>query len=103
MSDKPVSGTPSRDSNGLRRARSWQVSWFFLSVGEPGPEHRQPMSRETATRAAMAGSRPCGGPMASVKQIQVTFDCAEPCRWTPRSTSPDRAEVLVGYGWTRHR
>jgi hypothetical protein len=33
------------------------------------------MSRETATRAAMAGSRLYGGPMASVKQIQVTFDC----------------------------
>jgi len=38
------------------------------------------MSRETATRAAMAGSRLYGGPMASVKQIQVTFDCAEPER-----------------------
>ena len=38
------------------------------------------MSRETATRAAKAGSRLYGGPMASVKQIQVTFDCAEPER-----------------------
>src|SRR6266545_598638 len=38
------------------------------------------MSRETATRAAMAGSRLYGGPMASVKQLQVTFDCAEPER-----------------------
>jgi len=38
------------------------------------------MSRQTATRAAMAGSRLYGGPMASVKQIQVTFDCAEPER-----------------------
>jgi Glyoxalase-like domain len=38
------------------------------------------MSRETATRAAMAGSRLYRGPMASVKQIQVTFDCAEPER-----------------------
>ena len=38
------------------------------------------MSRETATRAAMAGSRLYGGPMASVKQFQVTFDCAEPER-----------------------
>ena len=28
----------------------------------------------------MAGSRLYGGPMASVKQIQVTFDCAEPER-----------------------
>jgi hypothetical protein len=38
------------------------------------------MSRETATRAAMAGSRVYGGAMASVKQFQVTFDCAEPER-----------------------
>ena len=28
----------------------------------------------------MAGSRVYGGPMASVKQFQVTFDCAEPER-----------------------
>ena len=28
----------------------------------------------------MAGSRLYGGPMASVKQFQVTFDCAEPER-----------------------
>jgi Glyoxalase-like domain len=40
----------------------------------------QPRSRETATRAVVAGSRPYGGPMASVKQFQVTFDCAEPER-----------------------
>ena len=33
-----------------------------------------------ATCAAMAGSCLYGGPMASVKQIQVTFDCAEPER-----------------------
>ena len=26
----------------------------------------------------MAGARLYGGPMASVKQFQVTFDCAEP-------------------------
>jgi catechol 2,3-dioxygenase-like lactoylglutathione lyase family enzyme len=38
------------------------------------------MSRETATRAAMAGSCLYGEPMASVKQIQVTFDCADPER-----------------------
>jgi hypothetical protein len=36
--------------------------------------------RPRQTRAAMAGSRLYGGPMASVKQIQVTFDCAEPER-----------------------
>ena len=30
--------------------------------------------------SAMAGSRLYGGPTASVKQIQVTFDCAEPER-----------------------
>jgi hypothetical protein len=39
---------------------------------------RQPMSRENATRAAMAGPRLYGGPMTPVKQIQVTFDSAEP-------------------------
>jgi Glyoxalase-like domain len=38
------------------------------------------MPRETATRAAMAESRLYGGPMTSVKQFQVTFDCAEPER-----------------------
>ena len=43
----------------------------------PVPKH---LASETATRAAMAGSRLYGGPMASVKQIQVTFDCAEPER-----------------------
>jgi hypothetical protein len=63
---------------GLRRARSWQVSWFFLSPRWTPRAGHQPMSRETATRAAMAGSRLYGGPMAPVKQIQVTFDCAEP-------------------------
>ena len=34
----------------------------------------------TSTRAATARSRLYGGPMASVKQFQVTFDCAEPER-----------------------
>jgi hypothetical protein len=38
------------------------------------------LPRETATRTAMAGSRPYGGPMAPVKQFQVTFDCADPER-----------------------
>src|SRR5215813_7720696 len=38
------------------------------------------MSRETPTRAPTAGSRLYGGRMAPVKQIQVTFDCAEPER-----------------------
>jgi hypothetical protein len=28
----------------------------------------------------MAGSRPYGGAMASVKQVQITFDCADPER-----------------------
>ena len=70
-----------RGAMGLRQARSWQVSWFFLSPRRTRPRAgHQPMSRETATRAAMAGSRLYGGPMASVKQIQVTFDCAEPER-----------------------
>ena len=53
------------------------------------------MSRETATRAAMAWSRLYGGPMASVKQIQVTRH--------HRSTSPDRAEVMVEVRRLRHR
>jgi hypothetical protein len=38
------------------------------------------MPGETSTRAATAGWRLYGGPMASVKQVQVTFDCAEPER-----------------------
>src|SRR4029450_6779624 len=50
------------------------------ALGEPGPEWVTTMSRETATHAAIAGSRLYGGPMASVKQFQVTFDCAEPER-----------------------
>ena len=40
----------------------------------------QPRSRETSTRATTAGSGLYRRPMASVKQIQVTFDCAEPER-----------------------
>ena len=40
----------------------------------------QPRSRETSTRATTAGAGLYGRPMASVKQIQVTFDCAEPER-----------------------
>src|SRR6202011_33585 len=38
------------------------------------------VSRETTTCAAMAVAFVYGGPMASVKQFQVTFDCAEPER-----------------------
>jgi Glyoxalase-like domain len=65
----------------LRRACPWQVSWFFHDPRYTRPRAAyQPMSRETATRVAMAGPRLYGGPMASVKQIQVTFDCAEPER-----------------------
>src|SRR4029077_19747197 len=65
----------------LPRARSWQGSWFFPSPRYTRPRAgHQPMSRETATRVAMTGSCLYGGPMASVKQIQVTFDCAEPER-----------------------
>ena len=36
--------------------------------------------RETAIPPAMSEVRPYGGSMASVKQFQVTFDCAEPER-----------------------
>ena len=82
-SDKPVSGTvrtPSRGSNGA--AAGAFLAGFVVSSASVNPARagHQPMSRETATRAAMAGSRLYGGPMASVKQIQVTFDCAEPER-----------------------
>ena len=38
------------------------------------------MSCETGPARRWAGSRLYGGPMASVKQFQVTFDCAEPER-----------------------
>jgi hypothetical protein len=45
------------------------------------------MSRETSTCAAMtpwgvslSSTRQYGGPMMSIKQFQVTFDCAEPER-----------------------
>ncbi len=52
----------------------------------PGPARHQLMSCETSTRAAMTSgvsvnsTRHYGGQMASVKQFQVTFDCAEPER-----------------------
>ena len=39
-----------------------------------------PRIRVVRTRERSAGPRPYGGPMASVKQFQVTFDCAEPER-----------------------
>ena len=39
-----------------------------------------PSTTSASIRLAMAGSGLYGGPMASVKQIQVTFDCAEPER-----------------------
>ena len=56
-------------------------SWFFLSTREPGPERvTTHVTRDRNPLAAMTGSRLYGGPMASVKQIQVTFDCAEPER-----------------------
>ena len=42
--------------------------------------YSSPSTTGASARAAMAGSRLYGGPMASVKQIQVTFDCAEPER-----------------------
>jgi hypothetical protein len=80
MSDKHVSGPHSRGSNGAA-AGAFLAGFVVLrqSSVNPRPGH-QPMSRETATRAAMAGSRLYGGPMGPVKQIQVTFDCAEPER-----------------------
>src|SRR5215475_7368311 len=54
----------------------------------PGALHSRdpPATRATNSRvdqpasASTAGSRVYGGPMASVKQFQVTFDCAEPER-----------------------
>lgn len=42
--------------------------------------HHRFVSRETTTREAIADSCHYGGPVTSVKQIQVTFDCAEPER-----------------------
>src|SRR5690348_13361245 len=50
-----------------------------LAATQPRAGH-QPTSRQTRPAHRRAGSRLYGGPMASVKQIQVTFDCAEPER-----------------------
>ena len=68
--------------------KKWDAAGVFLasfvvvpppSVNGPRAGH-PPMAGETAPRAGMAGPRLYGGPMASVKQFQVTFDCAEPER-----------------------
>ncbi len=66
---------PFQGSNGAA-AGAFLAGFVVLpqpSVQPTRPGH-QPMSRETVTRAAMAWSRLYGGPMASVKQFQVTFD-----------------------------
>jgi Glyoxalase-like domain len=47
------------------------------STSAPGNSSAAGLS---TTRAAMAGLRLYGGPMASVRKFQVTFDCAEPER-----------------------
>jgi hypothetical protein len=59
----------------------------FERYGEPHriPERSEGPGRRAATwpgRARGDGERPglYGGPMASVRQVQVTFDCAEPER-----------------------
>ncbi len=49
-------------------------------VDRPAPIGLPTHVTRDPTRASTAGSRLYGGPMASVKQIQVTFDCAEPER-----------------------
>src|SRR5204862_1056443 len=64
--------------------RPWWTRHLQLRAADVAPPHGDPrktLARSTrVTRAAMAGARLYGGPMASVKQIQVTFDCAEPER-----------------------
>ena len=76
----PRAGERARGLSGVARGAFLQIQGCASALGEPGPAGHQLMSRETATPAAMTGSRLYGGPMASVKQIQVTFDCAEPER-----------------------
>ena len=61
---------PSRDTGALPTYKNLRV---------------KPADRETSTPATTSGvsvnsTRHYGGPMASVKQFQVTFDCAEPER-----------------------
>jgi hypothetical protein len=50
------------------------------AYGHPGAERVTNPCHAKPDRASMVGSRLYGGPMALVKQIQVTFDCAEPER-----------------------
>jgi hypothetical protein len=81
MSDRPVSGTPSRGSNGAA-AGAFLAGFMVLPQPSVNPAPSGSPTHVTGDRdrAAMARSRLYGGPMASVKQIQVTFDCAEPER-----------------------
>lgn len=59
----------------------WHRTTLWLDRSPTGPHlDKQGRDLRKRARAAMAGSRLYGGPMASVKQFQVTFDCAEPER-----------------------
>jgi Glyoxalase-like domain len=79
--DRHAAGAPlDPDRACRRRSGPARACWFRQPSINPARAGHEPRSRGTATRAAMAGSRLYGGPMASVKQIQVTFDCVEPQR-----------------------
>jgi hypothetical protein len=79
MSDEPVSGTSTGGASGAA-AGAFLPGFLVLpqpSVN-PAPSGSPTYVTRDRDRAAMAGSRRYGGPIASVKQFQVTFDCAEP-------------------------
>ncbi len=78
---RPAAGARARPRAGLARARARAVATphrLGHHAGAPWALQLRPVPRTGGRR------RPIGriydGPMASVKQIQVTFDCAEPER-----------------------
>jgi glyoxalase superfamily protein len=59
----------------IAAGRPWKSSWTVMSSANASSVE----SWKVRTQCLVL-SRLYGGPMASVKQIQVTFDCAEPER-----------------------
>src|SRR5262249_28735485 len=61
------------------RSEQFVTSGLSLPAVHAGPDHPRLFIR-VAPSVAHDNTRLYGGPMASVKQFQVTFDCAEPER-----------------------
>ena len=82
MSDKPVSGTPSRGEQwGCGGRVPGRFRGSSSALGEPGPERvTNPCHARPRPAWRWLGRASMVEPMASVRQIQVTSDCAEPER-----------------------